>query len=238
MLEMEDVMEDHVYKLIEIPFNNIKIPITNVVVMSWLAMAIIILWAYLATRKMQTVPRGLQNTAELVVEAISKFANNIIGHDGKKFVPYLGTIALFLAIVNTVGALFMTEVTHGVVGPATRSLGVTAALAIMTIVIATGAGIWKKGFLGFLKSLFKPLPVMFPFKVLDLVIKPLSLCMRLYGNILAAFILMEMIFQNEALRWGLPAIVCLYFDLFDGGLQAFVFVLLTALYISEEVETE
>lgn len=228
-------MEDHVVSW-NIPFLNI--PLTNVVVMSWIAMAIIILWAYLATRKMQMVPKGLQNTAEIVVEMIGKFAHSIIGHDSKYFVSYLGTIGLFLAIVNTVGALFMTELTDGIISPATRNLGVTAGLAIMTIVIATGAGFWKKGFIGFFKGLFKPLPIMFPFKILDLFIKPLSLCMRLYGNIFAAFILMEMIFTNEALRWGLPAIVCMYFDLFDGGLQAFVFVLLTALYISEEVETE
>lgn len=229
-------MGNHVEVIFHIPFLNI--PVSNVVIMSWIAMLVIIVWAYLATRKMQMVPKGLQNTAELVVEAVGKFAHNIIGHDSKHFVSYLGTLGLFLAIVNMIGALFMTELTNGIVGPATRHVGVAAALAVMTIVIATGAGFWKKGFVGFFKSLFKPLPIMFPFKVLDLFIKPLSLCMRLYGNIFAAFILMEMIFTNEALRWGLPAIVCLYFDLFDGGLQAFVFVLLTALYISEEVETE
>jgi len=230
----EEISLDHVDVVFNIPFTNI--PVTNVVVMSWIIMAIIILWAYLATRKMNLVPKGLQNTAELVVEAVSKFAHNIIGHDSKHFVAYLGTIALFLGIGNTIGALFMSGLTHGVVSPVTRSLGITAAIAVMTIVIATGAGFWKKGFVGFFKSLFKPLPIMFPFKILDLGIKPLSLCMRLYGNILAAYILMEMIIEN--LPWGLPAIVCLYFDLFDGGLQAFVFVLLTALYISEEVETE
>ena len=223
---------DHV----EVLFHIFNIPVTNVVVMSWIAMAIIIIWALLATRKMQAVPKGLQNTAELVVEAISNFVHGIIGHDGKFFVSYLGTLVLFLAIANTIGALFMTGITNGVVGPITRYMAVPAALAIMTILISIGAGFWKKGFLGFFKSLFKPNPIIFPFKILDFFTKPLSLCMRLYGNIFAAYVLMEMVFEN--LPWFFPAVACLYFDLFDGGLQAFVFFLLTTLYISEEVETE
>ena len=77
---------------------------------------------------------------------------------------------------------------------------------------------------------------MFPFKVLEFFIKPLSLCLRLYGNIFGAYIIMEMIFANLPLV--LPAVACMYFDLFDGILQAFVFMLLTTLYISEEVEVE
>lgn len=196
-------------------------------------MLLIIIWAWASTRKMKLVPKGLQKSAELVVETINNFAENIIGKSGKQFAPYLGTVALFLGIVNTVGALSMSEVTGGVISPATRSMGIPVALAIMTIVLAVGAGIYKRGGLGYIKRLFEPLPIMFPFNVLEFVIKPLSLSMRLFGNILGAYILMEMLIS--VLPVIAPSIACLYFDIFDGGLQAFVFVLLTSLYISEEV---
>ncbi len=224
-------MEDGVQVVWNIP--GLDIPITNVVVMSWIAMLLIIIWAWASTRKMKLVPKGLQKSAELVVETINNFAENIIGKSGKQFAPYLGTVALFLGIVNTVGALSMSEVTGGVISPATRSMGIPVALAIMTIVLAIGAGIYKRGGLGYIKRLFEPLPIMFPFNVLEFVIKPLSLSMRLFGNILGAYILMEMLIS--VLPVIAPSIACLYFDIFDGGLQAFVFVLLTSLYISEEV---
>jgi len=227
-------MNDHVSTVFEIPYFNI--PVTNVVIMSWIAMAVIILWAFLATRKMKEVPTGLQNTAELVVEGITNFTENFMGPMGKKFAPYVGTVGLFLVISNTLGALFMGDLTHGLIAPPTRSLGVTVALAVMTIVIAIGSGIYVKGIKGFIKRLFEPLPFLFPFNILEFITKPLSLSMRLFGNILGAYILMELLFSS--LPWGIPSIACMYFDLFDGILQAFVFVLLTTLYVSEEVKEE
>lgn len=227
-------MNDHVSTVFEIPYFNI--PVTNVVIMSWIAMAVIILWAFLATRKMKEVPTGLQNTAELVVEGITNFTENFMGPMGKKFAPYVGTVGLFLVISNTLGALFMGDLTHGLIAPPTRALGVTVALAVMTIVIAIGSGIYVKGIKGFIKRLFEPLPFLFPFNILEFITKPLSLSMRLFGNILGAYILMELLFSS--LPWGIPSIACMYFDLFDGILQAFVFVLLTTLYVSEEVKEE
>ena len=229
-------MGDHVITLWTWNVFGFELPITNVIVMSWITMAVIILWAFLATRKLRLVPKGLQNTAEIVVEFINGFAEDLIGKDGKKYAAYLGTIGLFLAIANTIGALFMTEVTNGIICPPTRTMAVPVALAIMTIVIAIGSGIKKKGLLGFIKRLFKPMPLMMPFNLLEFIIKPLSLSMRLFGNVFGAFVAMELLFK--AIPWVLPAVACLYFDLFDGGLQTFVFVLLTALYISEEIEEE
>lgn len=230
----EMAMEDGISVMWNIPYLNI--PITNVVVMSWIGMAIIIIFAFVSTRKFKLVPVGIQNVAEILVETITNFSESIIGPEGKKFAPYLGTVALFLAFSNTLGALFMSELTNGLVAPTTRGLAIPVALAVMTILIVIGAGIQKKGIIGFIKSLFKPVVFLFPFKVLDFVIKPLSLSLRLYGNILGAYVLMEMILHSLPLV--LPSIACLYFDLFDGLLQVFVFILLTALYISEEVEEE
>ena len=227
-------MHDNVNVVFEIPYLNL--PVTNVVVMSWIAMAVIILLAFLATRKLKEVPTGLQNAAEVIIELLTNFMSGFMGDKCKKYIAYVGTLALFLIISNTLGALFMSELTSGVIAPITRSFAVPVALAIMTIVLAIIAGIREKGGLGFLKSLFKPVPILFPFKLLEFITKPLSLSMRLFGNILGAYILMEMLFAN--LPWIVPSLASIYFDIFDGGLQAFVFTLLTILYISEEVTEE
>jgi F-type H+-transporting ATPase subunit a len=229
---MGDKMDTKVNTVFEI-FN---IPVTNVVVMSWIAMAVIILWAFLATRKMKPVPSGLQNTAEIVVETVNNFTVGQIGSMGKSFAPYIGTVGLFLIIANTIGALFMDELTNGLIAPPARSLGVPVALAMMTIIIVIAAGIYKKGLFGFIKKLFKPIPILFPFNLLDFITKPLSLSMRLFGNILGAYIIMELLFAS--FPWAVPSVVSLYFDLFDGLLQAYIFVFLTVLYIAEEVKEE
>ena len=227
-------MEDGIEVIFNLPYLNI--PITNVVIMSWITMAVLIIWAWVSTRNLKLVPKGKQNVAEIVVETITDFVTNIIGPDGKKFAPYLGTVALFLAISNTAGALFMSELTGGIIGPSTRGIAIPVALAIMTILLTIGAGIQKKGLFGFIKSLFKPIFILFQFNVLEFFIKPLSLSMRLFGNILGAYVLMEMILNSIPIVF--PSFACLYFDLFDGLLQVFVFVLLSSLYIAEEVKEE
>lgn len=229
-------MEDKVEVVFSIPY--LDIPITNVVVMSWIIMAIIILWAIISTRKFKMVPKGLQNTAEIVVEFFNNFVEKQVGNreEARKFAPYIGTIGLFLVIGNTIGALFMVELTGGLVGPVTRTIAIPVALAIMTIVVSIGAGIRKKGIKGFMKRLLEPTPIMLPFNILDFIIKPMSLALRLFGNICGAFIVMELLLHG--VKWVLPAFASMYLDLFDGGLQAFVFVLLSTLYIAEEVHME
>ncbi|MBR5116833.1 MAG: F0F1 ATP synthase subunit A, partial [Lachnospiraceae bacterium] len=80
----------------------------------------------------------------------------------------------------------------------------------------------------------QPIVIVTPFNILDLVTRPLSLCMRLFGNVLGAFVIMKLI--EQVLPVFLPAVFSVYFDLFDGLLQAYVFVFLTSLYIKEAVE--
>ena len=221
-------MENGIEVIFRLPF--LDIPVSNVVIMSWITMAVLIFWAWISTRHLKLIPTGLQNFAEMVVELLTNFVGNIIGKDAKRFVPYLGTVALFMAISNTAGALFMSELTGGIIGPSTRGLAIPAGLAILSILVTIGAGIWKHGIGHFLKTLLNP------FNILELIIKPLSLSLRLFGNIMGAYLLMEMILTSIPVIFS--SFACLYVDLFDGLLQAFVFTLLTSLYISEEVKEE
>ena len=118
--------------------------------------------------------------------------------------------------------------------PPTKDMNVTAALAIMSIVLIEFAGIHAKGGKKWLKSFAEPTPVVLPINILEIFIRPVSLCMRLFGNVLGSFVVMKLI---EAVAPVLvPVPWTCYFDIFDGLIQAYVFVFLTALFIKEAIE--
>lgn len=96
------------------------------------------------------------------------------------------------------------------------------------------SGIHKNGVVHWMKHFAKPVPVVAPITILEIVIRPLSLCMRLFGNMLAGFVVLELLKYFVPLICPIP--VSFYFDIFDGLLQAYVFVFLTALFMTEEME--
>jgi F-type H+-transporting ATPase subunit a len=118
--------------------------------------------------------------------------------------------------------------------PPTKDINVTASLAFMSIILIEVSGIHAKGGKGYLKSFAEPMVIMAPINFLELFIRPLSLCMRLFGNILGGFVVMEL------LKIVVPIIVpvpfSFYFDIFDGLIQAYVFVFLTSLFMQEKME--
>jgi F-type H+-transporting ATPase subunit a len=217
---------------------SLSIPITETVVTSWVVMAIIIIGAFLLTRKMKEIPEGRQLVAETFVGFLNDFFKGQIGHQWKIFAPYLGTVGLFVGLSNIISFFSPIEgfgfTPPFIMKPPTRDINVTAALALMTILIVIVSGIVVKGPVGWLKSFFKPAPFMLPFNIIEYAVKPLSLCLRLFGNILGAFIIMELIDMMVPLF--LPPIASLYFDFFDGLIQAVVFVFLSSVYITEAVE--
>ena len=133
---------------------------------------------------------------------------------------------------------YLTRIANliGILGfkPPTKDLNVTAALALMSIVLIEYAGIHEKGVKRWLKSFAEPTPVVLPINILEIFIRPVSLCMRLFGNVLGSFVVMKLI---EAVAPVLvPVPLTCYFDIFDGLIQAYVFVFLTALFIKEAIE--
>jgi F-type H+-transporting ATPase subunit a len=207
-------------------FFGLTIPLKESAVMTWVVMAIIMILTLVFVRNLKVVP----GKSQVVVETIYNFINNLIvdilGEHGKRYVPYLGTVLIYLVISNTIG-LFGVK-------PPTKDLDVTAGLAIMSIILVEYSGLHKNGVKGYIKSYAHPMPVMAPFNILEIFIRPLSLSMRLFGNIFGGFVIMEM------LKLVAPAIIpipfSLYFDIFDGVLQAYVFVFLTSLFMNEKME--
>ena len=203
------------------------IDVLESVVVTWIIMAIIMIgslvWVHgLRVRKIS----GKQAALESGFSFLYRFFLDLLGEEGKDYIPYLITVVIYIAIANMIG-LF------GLKSP-TKDVGVTGALALMSIILIEAAGVRKKGTKGFLKSFAEPIPIMLPMNILEVFIRPLSLCMRLFGNILGAFVIMELI--KIVVPIFVPAVLSLYFDLFDGFIQAYVFVFLTSLFIKESIE--
>lgn len=214
------------------------VPITETVVTSWVIMAVIVIGAIIlrivAMRAYATegdVPTGATNFAEYIVDGIYGFAKNNLHHHWRPFAPYIGALGLFLAFSNVIGMLGFG------IKPPTRDFNLPIALATISIFLMLAAPIYYKGVWGFIKSFFQPVWWLFPLKFIEIFARLISLTARLFGNILAAFIIMEIIIQVvERFFIPLPAVFSFYFDIFDGLLQAFVFTFLTTLYIEEALE--
>ena len=203
------------------------IGISESVVVTWIIMAVVFIACLLLTRnlKVENPGRG-QLMLEYAVTWVQDLCRGIIGEEGRQYASYLASVLIYLGIANLIGILGFK--------PPTKDLNVTAALAVMSIVLIQYAGIRQKGAKGWLKSFAEPVAIVAPINILELVIKPLSLCMRLFGNVLGAFVIMKLI--ESILPVFLPVVFSAYFDLFDGLIQAYVFVFLTGLFIKEAIE--
>lgn len=207
------------------PFGQ-NIEITSSLTVTWGIMAVLMILTLIFVRNLKMVPDKKQIVIEGLVGFINNFFTEILGEHGKRYIPYLGTVLIYLACSNLMGLFGIT--------PPTKDINVTASLALMSIILIEVSGIHAKGGKGYLKSFAEPMVIMAPINFLELFIRPLSLCMRLFGNILGGFVVMEL------LKIMVPIIVpvpfSFYFDIFDGLIQAYVFVFLTSLFMQEKME--
>ena len=203
-----------------------ELPVKESVIITWGIMAVLMILTLVFVRNLKVIPGKAQTVFEILVEFIYNFFTDILGEHGKKYVPYLGTVLIYLAFANLVGLIGLK--------PPTKDLNVTAGLAIMSIILIEFSGIHAKGFKGYIKNFSHPMPLMTPFNIMELGIRPLSLCMRLFGNIFGGFVIMELL--KIIVPVVIPIPFSFYFDIFDGLLQAYIFVFLTSIFMSEKLE--
>lgn len=204
------------------------IPVSQSCVVTWIIMVVLVVLSIIFTRNLKLVPGRKQMMIESFVGFLRNFFKDQLGEKGMCYFPFLGTMIIYIGFSNIIGLFGFT--------PPTKDLNVTAALAIMSIVLVEVAGIRAKGVKGWLKSFAKPVAIITPLNVMEIAIRPLSLCMRLFGNVLAAVIIMELL--KAVVPIVVPLAFSAYFDIFDGFIQAYVFVFLTSLYIDEAIEDE
>ncbi len=205
------------------------IEISESVVAMWFIMAALFIISLILVRRRTLSIRNPSKRQLFLEWLISRFYgmfDNMLEGGAKVYAPYLMGVCLFIGVANIAGIFGLK--------PPTKDLDVTIVLAAMSIVVVEYAGIHANGVRKWAKSFTQPVGIITPINILEVVIRPFSLCMRLFGNVLGCFVIMELI--KIVLPQVVPIALSLYFDLFDGFIQAYVFVFLTALYLNEAVE--
>ncbi|MBU1617193.1 MAG: F0F1 ATP synthase subunit A [Candidatus Margulisbacteria bacterium] len=214
--------------------------ITKAVVSMWVVVLLVFAFFWLATRRLSMVPGKIQNLAEVTIEIFQSQLAGVLGEETKKWFPFLFTLFLFILGCNLSGLIpdwFS----------ATSNINVTASLAIMVIIVATGAGIIKHGFFNYFRSIIPSgipplvLPLLIPIEVLSQLARPFSLAVRLFANVFAghivllSFISMILIFKSILIA-PLPLaghVIVSVLELLFAFIQAFIFMFLSAVYVAE-----
>lgn len=182
----------------------------------------------MAKAKPEDTPGGLQNVAELIVEMLTNMVKSIMGENGKRFINYIMLVFIFILCCNLSGLLGLR--------PPTADYGVTLPLGIITFMLIHVNGI-KKHKLGHFKGWLEPIPLFLPINIISDVAVPISLSLRLFGNVLSGTVLMGLIYGMAPVfvRFGIPSVLHVYFDIFAGAIQTYVFSMLTMVYVSDAI---
>ncbi|MBW4648246.1 MAG: F0F1 ATP synthase subunit A [Kastovskya adunca ATA6-11-RM4] len=203
---------------------------------SWFVIGLLLIASIAASRNPQRIPRGIQNFMEYALEFIRDLAKTQIGEkEYRPWVPFVGTLFLFIFVSNWSGALIpwrLIELPEGELAAPTGDINTTVAFALLTSLAYFYAGISKKG-LGYFAGYAQPVPILLPFKILEDFTKPLSLSFRLFGNILADELVVAVLVLLVPLFVPIPVMAL---GLFTSAIQALIFATLAAAYIGEALE--
>jgi len=232
--------------------------IPDQVTYTWLVMIILAGLTFAASRNLQLVPRGLQNFLEVVLEQFQQMIDDVMGPEGRRYLPLIATLGLFILTANLMGLV------PGLVG-VTSNLNTNAACALVVFIAYHWIGARKQGLIPYLKHFAGPVPLalkplMFVIEIISHLARPLSLTLRLFGNMVGGHILLAVIFLlmglDGLIGWalsgsvagaiigGIGGLVTIVFTvgflyplkILVAFLQAFIFVMLTMLYISGAIE--
>ena len=208
----------------------------QVLITSWIVISILLGLGITATRGLQVIPSSGQNFAEYVPEFVRDLTRTQIGEEEyRPWVPFVGTMFLFIFVSNWSGALFpwrVLELPNGELAAPTNDINTTVALALLTSVAYFYAGLHKKG-LSYFGKYIQPTPVLLPINILEDFTKPLSLSFRLFGNILADELVVAVLISLVPLVIPIPM---MFLGLFTSAIQALIFATPAAAYIGESME--
>ncbi len=207
---------------------NITINV-EVMVMTWIVIAALIVLGIITSWKKNILPRPMQIFGELIVTTLYDLTEDALGKEyAKKYAPMICALFLFLLLSNWLGLIPRLE-------EPTKDLNTTLGLGIMGFVIAHYAGIKSKGFKAYAKEYFQPIFFMMPLNLIGELAKIVSISFRLFGNIMGGSIII-LVVSHLIYSVALPPFLYAFFGLFVGTIQAFVFTMLTVVYISVQVK--
>ena len=213
------------------------LPVTITVVTTWFLILFMFILFRVGTSKLEVIPGKLQ----LILESIYAFLDGVVGQMmgswKKKYLSYIGPLFLFIFTANTISFFpipwFSIVDGHITFAPAFRSqtsdLNTTVGLALLTTFMFLKASIKTNGVLGYFKGFLAPIPVMLPLNIVGEFAKPVNISVRLFGNAFAGGVIMGLLYMGAPAA--IPAGLHLYFDLFSGLVQSFVFIMLSMVYI-------
>ena len=208
----------------------------QVFIVSWMVIGLLLIASFAATRNVQRIPSGIQNLMEYALEFVRDLTKNQIGEkEYRPWVPFVGTLFLFIFVSNWSGALVpwkLIQLPEGELAAPTNDINTTVALSLLVSLAYFYAGFKKKG-LGYFAKYIQPTPVLLPIAILEDFTKPLSLSFRLFGNILADELVVAVLVLLVPLFVPLPVMLL---GLFTSAIQALVFATLAAAYIHEALE--
>jgi F-type H+-transporting ATPase subunit a len=199
------------------------IPVAAHVVSAWVIMLIVVGLSILATRNMQMVPRGLQNVFEVIVEGLMNLIEQTAGPRGRQFAPVVMTAFIFILFSNWIGTFPFFGDLVALHSP-NSNLNITAAMAVFVFVLVQIYALRTLGLLGYLKEFLIPNPL----HILTELARPVSLALRLFGNIFAGGVLVHTMLSIAPF----VTFVFLGLELFVGAVQALIFTMLTLVYLS------
>ncbi len=208
------------------PSINVSILITVI-----LCLLVFILGFKIRKVKPTDKPKGIMLLLELIVGFVNNYSKNYFGKYWRTYAPYILTLGLFLIVSNMAG-LFGVR-------PPTASLNVTFGLALISFFIVHISGIFSQGIKSYLKGYLEPMSFLLPMNIIGEIAMPISLSLRLFGNILSGMIITGLVYGVLG-NWAFLVTPALHgiFDIFFGGIQAVVFVLLTTIFVSMQLDLE
>lgn len=201
----------------------------ELIIMTWIVIVLLILFGFLTSRKRSMLPGPLQVVGEMFVSQLYGLTEDALDKElAKKYAPLICALFMFLLLSNWIGMIPHLE-------EPTKDLNTPLSLGLMGFFIAHSAGIKSKGFKKYAKEYFEPIFFMMPLNVIGELAKIVSISFRLFGNIMGGSIIILVV---SYLTYSIifPPFLNAFFGLFVGGIQAFVFTMLTVVYISVQVK--
>lgn len=231
MLLADDGVDFSIHHLVAYKFMGETVYLTTSHVCMLIIIATIMIFALVARRRIlraDEVPTGFQNVVEFIVELLQSFVNSTMGTHARKYVNYIGTLFFFVLLSNISGLFGLR--------PPTADYGTTFSLAMITFVMIQYNNL-KCNKIGAFTGLFQPLWFLFPINLIGEIATPVSMSLRLFGNVMAGTVMMALYYGLLPIfvKLGIPAALHVYFDLFSGAIQAYVFCMLTMVFVTDKM---
>ena len=222
---------------------GITINLTETILIGWIIIAALAIFLKFLTHNMQKVPtKKRQVIAEWIVETVNDLVEDTMGKNFKSFAPYICTIfsfSIFGSLISMIG-----------LRPMTADFNVTITWAMITFIMIQATKIRTNGIGGYFKSFLDPFFVMLPLNIISEASTPVSMGFRHFGNVAGGMIITSLLYfaltgvstavglAFPVFTIGIPAALSAYFDLFSGFMQAFIFIMLTMIYVSSAADTD